>query len=118
MSIVKQMEALRPNLNIFFDRTSLNEGMAWQQEIYEALDDCDKVVAVYSPAYLRSKVCREEFNIAIFRHREEEDILYPIYLEQADLPTYMKLIQFADFRELSDDLRLQRCEELLGKLGK
>jgi hypothetical protein len=40
-------------------------------------------------------VCKEEFNIALFRHRESEGgVLLPIYLYTAELPTYMKLIQY------------------------
>lgn len=118
-AIVEELQSLRPKLRIFLDRKELNTGTAWQQELYEALDDCDKVVAVYSPAYLTSKVCKEEFNIALFRHRDsEKGILAPIYLQDANLPTYMKLIQYIDFRGKMASQYRPLCEELLASLGK
>ena len=90
------------NLNIFLDKKNLNPGSAWQREIYEAIDNCSKVLTFYSPSYLDSKVCIEEFNIALCRHREsDEPILLPVYLYSANLPTYMKLIQFSDCREFN-----------------
>jgi hypothetical protein len=118
-AIVNELQALRPGLRIFLDRKELNTGSAWQQELYEALDDCDKVVAVYSPTYLTSKVCKEEFNIALFRHRDAENgVLVPIYLYDANLPTYMKLIQFIDFRGKTHDQFRPLCEQLLVSLDK
>ena len=90
------------NLNIFIDKKNLNPGSAWQREIFEAIDDCSKVLTFYSPSYLDSKVCLEEFNIALCRHREsDEPILLPVYLYSASLPTYMKLVQFSDCREFN-----------------
>lgn len=90
----------QPSLKLFVDRKSLNLGAAWQREIFESLDDCRKVVVFYSPSYLNSKVCIEEFNIALCRHRDSrETILMPIYLYSANLPTYMRLVQFLDCRE-------------------
>lgn len=90
------------DLKLFIDRKNLTTGAAWQREIFEAIDDCAKVATFYSPTYLDSKVCVEEFNIALCRHRESEsEILKPIYLYSATLPTYMRLIQFYDCREFN-----------------
>lgn len=98
--IVDELLQHKPGLRVFYDRQSLNTGAAWQQALFDALDNCEKVVAIYSPAYLASKVCKEEFNIALFRHRETNgETLLPIYLYSANLPTYMQLIQFSDCRE-------------------
>jgi len=115
--LLDEMKRINPNLKIFLDRKDLNTGVAWQQEIFEALDDCRKVVAFYSPAYLSSKICREEFNIAMFRHRESKaGVLSPIYLHTADLPTWMKVTQYIDCRE-ADKVQLilagkEICENL------
>ncbi|PJF31243.1 MAG: hypothetical protein CUN51_05090 [Candidatus Thermofonsia Clade 1 bacterium] len=110
--VVDYLQRQRPSLRIFFDRRELTLGDAWQQQIFEALDDCNKVVAFYSPAYLASKVCKEEFNIALFRHRETENTLLPIYLYTANLPTYMKLIQFTDCRE-ADPIKLRATADAI-----
>jgi hypothetical protein len=100
MTIYEEMKVLKPNLRVFMDRKNLNTGAAWQQELYEALDDCRKIIAVYSPDYLMSKVCKEEYNIGLLRHREsEKGVLVPFYLYSTKLPSYMQLIQFVDCRE-------------------
>lgn len=98
--LVNELYKTNPSANIFFDKKTLHAGFAWQQEIYESLDNCRKVVAVYSPTYLSSKVCKEEFNIALFRHRDSNNAtLIPLYLYSANLPSYMKLVQYIDCRE-------------------
>jgi type VI secretion system protein ImpC len=117
--LVDEMQADWPDLRIFFDRRSLDTGVAWQQEIFEAIDASRRVVALYSPAYLASKVCKEEFNIALFRQRESEElVLFPLFLYSAPLPTYMRLVQFADCREgRRDELRRAGARLVSGLLG-
>lgn len=91
---------IRPGIRIFLDRKDIDIGSPWQPEIFENLDKCRKVVAMLSPEYLNSKVCKEEFNIAWIRSREtDEDIIYPIYIYTAVLPTYMKYRNYFDCRE-------------------
>jgi hypothetical protein len=98
--LVNEVRQARPGARIFLDRMTLQTGMAWQQHLFETLDQCRKVLAVYSPTYLTSKVCMEEFNIALYRHRESpEGVLLPVYLQSAPLPTYLRLIQYEDVRE-------------------
>jgi len=117
--LVAELQRLRPGLRLFLDRHILKPGCAWQEDIFAALDDCHKVVAVYSPDYLASKVCREEFNIALYRQRTEGSaVLLPIYLYTATtLPTYMKLIQYMDCREGDPAALHQACRQILAKLA-
>jgi len=98
--LVRQLRSQRPALRVFMDRLELHPGAAWQQHIFESLDDSRKVICVYSPDYLASKVCQEEFNIAVLRHREsEKGVLLPLYLHNAELPSHMKIFQYEDARE-------------------
>lgn len=111
--IERSLRDVSPSLNIFVDRQSLNIGSAWQPEIFETLDRCKKVVALLSPDYLGSKVCIEEFNIAWIRAREtEQNIIFPVYLYTAPLPTYMKYRNFFDCRE-GDTSRFDEAARLL-----
>jgi hypothetical protein len=113
----KLTEAM-PEVRLFIDRKALNPGAVWQQEIYESLDDCRKVVALLTPAYLGSKVCLEEFNIALCRNREaDRQILSPVYLYSANLPTYMKVVQFFDCRECEPAKIDQVCHVLSEELS-
>ena len=89
-----------PTLKVFIDKNELKTGYAWQQELFEALDDCKYIITLLSPDYLKSKVCLEEYHIAHYRQRESDtSVLKPIYLYSSALPTYMKLNQYFDCRE-------------------
>jgi hypothetical protein len=115
--LVDELRRARNGVRIFLDRLELQTGSAWQQELYDVLDSCRKVVAVLSPPYLQSKVCKEEFNIAQFRHREsDEGVLLPVYLQTAELPTYMKLVQFEDAREANSEKLLRAARSLSERL--
>ncbi|HEX6287975.1 MAG TPA: toll/interleukin-1 receptor domain-containing protein [Herpetosiphonaceae bacterium] len=112
--IAAELRQERPDMNIFLDRQALNPATAWQQQIYDTIDRSHTMIALYSPAYLRSKACQEEFNVAFYRHRTVgEPRLVPICLYSAQLPDYMKLLPSADCRE-GDDQRLRAvCAEIL-----
>jgi TIR domain-containing protein len=96
------------SLSLFVDRLELTVGESWQPRIFEAIDRCKRLVAFYSPAYVASKVCQEEFNIAWARGRQlGTNTILPVYWSSADLPTYMSMLSFVDCREQRrDDLRL------------
>lgn len=107
-----------PQTRLFLDRQSITVGMAWQPAIFESLDHCRKVVALLSPSYLASKVCKEEFNIAWARSREsEQDILFPVYLFSAPLPTYMTYRNYVDCREGRLEGLRAACDTLLQALA-
>ena len=91
--------------------------MAWQQKIFEVLDSSTLVVSLYSPDFVKSKVCQEEFNIAWARNRKcDGGVIYPIYWRTGDLPTYMRMLNFADCREREKGKLEQTCGILTGRL--
>jgi hypothetical protein len=104
--LVSELAAHPSGPRVFQDAPSIRPGDPWQQRVWEALDACRKIVALYSEPYLMSKVCQEEYNIARTRHRNEGDVLVPIYLASAKLPTYIRILDYIDCRE-SDRTRLQ-----------
>jgi hypothetical protein len=117
--IARELHNLQPNIRIFLDRMSINVGAAWQPEIFEAIDVCKKILVLFSPSYLNSKVCKEEFNIAWVRGREaNEEYVFPIYLYSAPLPTYMKYRLYIDCREGDEDKVRTACSDLLSALSK
>ena len=96
----EKLKKLKPNSKVFIDKNILHTGHAWQMAIFEALDNCAKIITLLSNDYINSKVCKEEYNIAHFRQRESEhQVLLPVYLYSCLLPTYMKLTQYLDCRE-------------------
>lgn len=108
----------KPDIRIFLDRNELDVGCAWQPAIFESLDRCRKVIALLSPDYLASKVCKEEFNIAWIRGREtDQDIIFPVYLYTAELPTYMKYRNYIDCREGNRTKLAEASRHLVAALG-
>lgn len=106
-----------PEARVFCDRLELDPGAAWQQELDRALEYCRKVIVVYSPDYLLSKMCLEEFNMARLRHRESDGgILLPVYLRTAQLPLYMRTIHYMDCRESDLDKVTAACPGLVDSL--
>lgn len=113
-----QMIQKKKDIRIFLDRKELNAGVSWQHEIFEALDHCRKVLALFSPAYLASKICLEEFNIGMYRQRETGGgVLYPVYLYSAELPTYMRLCQSWDCREFKHDFCKKAIDDLVREIS-
>jgi hypothetical protein len=114
----KELIRSRPHIRIFLDRKDIDIGSPWQPQIFESLDKCRKVVVFFSPDYLKSKVCKEEFNIAWVRCREtDQEIIFPLYLYSANLPTYMKYRNYFDCRE-GDKMKLRAASsKLLTVLG-
>jgi TIR domain len=107
--IVGELRERRKDFKVFLDRTSPDPGVSWQQKIYEALEKCRKVIVVLSPAYLESKRCLEEYNLAHCRQVESgEPILYPILLNTASLPIYIRMLEYVDCREGNVE-RLRSC---------
>jgi hypothetical protein len=97
----KELIRAQPNIRIFLDRKNIDIGSPWQPQIFESLDRCRKVVAFFSPEYLKSKVCKEEFNIAWARCREaEQEILY--------ISAISIFRKSSNIYEISELFRLQR----------
>jgi hypothetical protein len=115
MVIANSLKSAR--LRVYLDELELDHGTAWQQHIFDALDVTKRVVAVYSPDYVQSKVCQEEFNIAWARGRKNSSaIIFPVYWRSGDLPTYMEMLSYVDCRERRSDKLGEACQMLTANL--
>lgn len=97
--LVRSLRQRGSNLRVFLDRLELKLGAAWQQHIFEALERSRRIICVLSPDYLDSRICIEEYHMALIRHRESGGVLLPLYMYSAPLPLHMKAYQYADARE-------------------
>lgn len=110
--LVQDLKAANPRLRVFQDRLELKPGEAWQTGIDQAIAGCRRVIAVYSPLYLASAVCMEEFNMARVRHRSG-NVLLPVYLRTADLILYMETLEYIDCRE-GDPAKIRAaCDQIV-----
>lgn len=108
--LCRDMQRKRTGLRVFLDRLELRAA-TWQQHISMAIEQSRKVLCVFSPDYLASKACLEEFNLALLRHRATAGgVLLPVYLYSAELPIYMDMLEHEDLRE-GDRMKIARATE-------
>ncbi len=104
--VARELYALAPEARIFYDQTSLKEGTHWLLEVANTLDSSRRVLALYSPSYWSSTICQLEFCAAYARQNDtREDVLFPIYLSDAQIPYMFKLHQYSDCR-VNDETKL------------
>ncbi len=106
---------------IFFDRKDLGWGQQWKRSIQGALGEATFLIPVLTPSFFSSTECRDE--VETFRRRERElgrdDLILPVYFietPQMDDPAVLAGdplavvlagYQYADWRELRHDVRLE-----------
>jgi len=101
-------------LRVFLDTSAIKHGAAWLEKIHDALDCCRAVVPIYSPDFLKSRPCKWEFNLACNRNIEcDEEFIFPVLIRDADLPIYMRAINYRDCR-ISD---LSKVSVVAGELA-
>jgi hypothetical protein len=108
----------RPDTRVFVDRLEIDDGAAWQQAIFDSLDRCRRIVALITPDYLSSEICKEEFHIGMLRSRDErQKLLRPVFLAGEKLPTYIRSRQYADCRQFDIQKLTAVAERLAADLG-
>jgi hypothetical protein len=86
-------------LQVFLDTSEIGHGAAWLERLHEALERSRSVVPLYSPDFLQSRPCKWEFNIACARNIElDGEFIFPILVRDADLPIYMRALNYRDCR--------------------
>jgi hypothetical protein len=100
-------------LRVFLDRTEIKIGASWQQKIFDSLEGCSMTAVLYSPDYLQSKNCKEEFNISWAGRREfEREIIFPLLIRDAALPTYMRMLNYVDCR-INDKHKIAAAADMI-----
>jgi hypothetical protein len=106
------------NFNIFYDRESIPSGSSWLIHVAPALDSADRVVAVYSEKYWKSKNCMLEFAGALTRQSDQDkEILYPIYISDAQIPYIFRHLIHHDCRVRDRSKIVEACANLIKTLN-
>lgn len=112
-----RLRELDNTVKVFLDKQELDIGSAWHEELYQAVFGSRLMAVFYSPTYLISQVCLEEFNLARMHHQQSgSQVLFPIYLHDVPLPPSMAAIQFIDCREADPDRLDNACRKLLERI--
>jgi hypothetical protein len=84
-----------------------------------ALENSKRMTAIYSHAYVNSKICQDEFNVAFtMRYDKNLDFIYPIYWQTAELDQHMKLLNHNDCRETEKTKLQNSCNDFLRKIAR
>ena len=60
------------------------KGGSWQQKLYDSLECSAMVIALLSDAYMKSKMCNEEFRLSVARHYTEVCYVSRLRLSKID----------------------------------
>lgn len=116
-SVVTQLKEAKSDIRIFIDQEELVPGVAWQDKLYRSLDESRKVLVLFSPEYVKSKACQDEFNFSSLLHsRSGEKTLFPILLYDTSLLPQMQKWQYIDCR-VADPAKINAaCKRLAQEL--
>ena len=111
---LKLAEDLRKSgTSIWMDRLSgIKLGDDWIQSIQDAINSCVGMIAVLSPAYVKSKYC----NLELSRAAVLNCPIFPLLLEdlsRAEMPLLVQNLQYVDFRDSSAIVYESNVNELV-----
>lgn len=102
---------------VWFDRSSIQLGEKWQDEIMEGIRDCKAFILVLSPDAMESRYVREEVNKAL----ELGKTIFPVIYRPADwtgeFETLVKEVQTLDLRSGSYIDNFQKLVDGLFEAG-
>ena len=111
---VNALRARKADLNIFYDRDSINGGQ-WLRMISDAIARAKKVIVFLSPDYSHSPVCWDEFQCAkVIEYNQDKQLIQTIYLmNDVTMPPIMAINSWIDCRENDLDRLAAACADLV-----
>ncbi len=103
---------------MWLDQLDIQAGRNWDTSVHAALDRCSWVLAVLSPAFVRSKSAQDEIGLAL----DENKTVIPVYYQNCIVPWRLRRVQHVDFRSdyepaLGRLLSALRAKQKSGKPG-
>jgi len=86
-------ELRKTGTKIWLDQLDIKPGTRWDNSIEKALDNSQSLIVVLSKSAVESNNVMDEVSYAI----EEGKTIYPLLLEECDVPFRLRRLQFADF---------------------
>lgn len=103
-SFLQQLRDLVPSLRFFVDKENLTTGAAWEPALFASIERSKVLVPLFSPDYVRSSMCLNEYNFGWARWRQGIGKVFPIHLYSTDLLPHMTPIHHEDCRENDAEL--------------
>lgn len=93
--IAKTLE--KEGYNIWLDRTDIETGSRWDNEVVKGLQTSQVFVVLLSRAAVASENVKDEIGYAIDYHKK----IVPLLLEPCEIPLRLRRMQYVDFTKLS-----------------
>eukprot|EP00794_Sanderia_malayensis_P007282 gene7282-8093_t len=113
--VMKYLTEESGKIKIYAHHQNINPEESWQEEIYQVMVTCARVITILSPHFLADEACLEQYNIALCCTRNmKRDYLAPFYVDSIDeMPTYMCLIQYVDCRPVDFSKISKACNDVM-----
>jgi purine-nucleoside phosphorylase len=92
LRLVRDLKAA--GAKVWLDQLDIQAGRNWDTSVHSALDRCSWVLAVLSPAFVRSKSAQDEIGLAL----DENKTVIPVYYQNCIVPWRLRRVQHVDFR--------------------
>lgn len=90
----------RFDFEVWYDDWEIAVGDSIVEKVFAGLAASDALLLVLSRASVASRWVKEELDVAVMRRLSEKDIrILPVLAETCDIPTPLKHIRYADFRD-------------------
>jgi hypothetical protein len=86
-------ELRKAGANVWLDQLDLRAGRRWDREVQTALDKCDEIIVVLSPAACDSENVMDEVGFAL----EQGKSVIPIIKSSCDIPYRLRRRHYVDF---------------------
>jgi len=95
--------------SIWFDQLDIPAGARWDDEVEQALEDCEIFMVILTPASSKSDNVKDEIGYAIDTGKR----ILPILLENAKVPLRLRRFQYVDFTAKDYDEGVESAKKLL-----
>lgn len=98
---------------VWFDEWEIAVGDSIVEKVFDGLQASDTLIVLLSSSSVESRWVKEELSVAVMRRISESDIrVLPVLIETCEIPTPLKHIRYADYRDDHDEGMSQLLEAL------
>jgi len=110
---VKLAKELRADgYSIWLDQLDIPTGARWDNELEEALEECEIFLLILTPAAISSENVKDEIGYAIDNRKR----ILPVLLENCNVPLRLRRFQYVDFTSITYDEGVERSKHMLNGL--
>ncbi|HUI88299.1 MAG TPA: toll/interleukin-1 receptor domain-containing protein [Anaerolineales bacterium] len=106
-------ELRNSGINIWLDQFDIPTGVRWDDEIENALRECEIFLVVLTPTSSASENVKDEIGYAIDHGKQ----ILPVLLKDCEIPLRLRRFQYVDFSKLNYHDGIERARQLLVSFG-